>query len=168
MPYKDKATARAKAAERMKKMRGRKVTPKEKSKATGVTEEQGVTEKGVTKVLTDVTPKLDLRGRGMIYVGDSRPCRRCGVEFGHWSGYCDQPEKLVDCISKIPFDPSLIPGVFRGMPPVGPVKKPPPEPSIIPNVVRYVKGQRYAPGTQVAVYNRETRQTEIKTAPEAE
>jgi len=58
-------------------------------------------------------------------------------------------------------DPILIPGVYRG---IGNLPRPP-EPSII-QAVRYVRGQHYAPGTKVAVYNRATRQTEIRIAPE--
>ena len=59
-------------------------------------------------------------------------------------------------------DLTKIPGVYRGMPPGGL----PPEPEIIRGVVRYERGQRYAPRTQVAVYNRVTKQTEIREAPE--
>ena len=46
------------------------------------------------KMLTPVRPELDRRGRGMTYVGDCKPCQRCDAEYGHWTGYCDQPEAV--------------------------------------------------------------------------
>jgi len=64
-----------------------------------------------------------------------------------------------------------IPGVYRGVQNLprgaGQVVPLPPEPEII-QAVRYVRGQHYAAGTRVAVYNRETRQTEVRIAPEVD
>ena len=132
MPYKDKKVAREKAMERMRKMRAKGEQGVTSwllhPEAKGVTEKKG--ERGITPVVTPVklhpsvtpvfgTPK---EKRYSVYVGDCKPCRRCGAEYGHWSGYCDQPEKLVDCVSKVAFNPLTIPGVTRGMPAGSPLK----------------------------------------------